>query len=567
MKKFLRFSLVALFAVLGMSNAMAEDTDVVFTLNDPDAITALGITLPDAGQGTTVESMSNGEVTITCTSGSTATRIYQGSGKNEGKYDFRIYKDGGTLTFTAGSNYVKKIVITGNNLGNLSGDDYSAGTWTGSEKSVTLTATGTATIYTITVTYGEDSGDDPTPQDVDLYTEPFTSNEGKFTINDVTLPSGLSYVWSFSNNYGAKASAYVSNTYYETESWLISPVIDLTNATNTKIYFSHAINKFVDIATAKEQAVVLVKVGDGDWTVLAGVVYPEEQGWTFVENTIDVSSIFDGNKVQVAFKYTSSSESAGTWEIKPFTIKGKGEAVVEEPAAPDPSHVLANIGELLALDATEDVELTLGDDAQVLFVNNNNIYIRDNTGAFCLYKSGISVTANQMISGKIRGDLSYYGNSGVTMPELEPNKYAELDKLTISDGEEAQPAATASIDELADYMCDLVKLENVKAIVKTEGSTNTYYLTDGTDEVIATNLAGLKSHVDAADDINVIALVAVSSNKLRLYPISIETIDTGISALTIDTDVNAPMYNLKGERVDANYRGVVIKGGKKTIQK
>ena len=42
---------------------------------------------------------------------------------------------------------------------------------------------------------------------------------------------------------------------------------------------------------------------------------------------------------------------------------------------------------------------------------------------------------------------------------------------------------------------------------------------------------------------------------------------TGISALTIDTDVNAPMYNLKGERVDANYRGVVIKGGKKTIQK
>lgn len=44
-------------------------------------------------------------------------------------------------------------------------------------------------------------------------------------------------------------------------------------------------------------------------------------------------------------------------------------------------------------------------------------------------------------------------------------------------------------------------------------------------------------------------------------------IDTGIQNLTIDADVNAPMYNLKGERVDANYRGVVIKAGKKTIQK
>ena len=40
-----------------------------------------------------------------------------------------------------------------------------------------------------------------------------------------------------------------------------------------------------------------------------------------------------------------------------------------------------------------------------------------------------------------------------------------------------------------------------------------------------------------------------------------------IQNLTIDVDDNAPMYNLKGERVDANYRGVVIKGGKKTIQK
>lgn len=565
MKKFLRFSLVALFAVLGMSNAMAENTDVVFTLNTTDGITSLGIDLPDAGKGTKVEEMAKDGVTITCTSGSTDTRIYQGSGNNAGKYDFRIYKDGGSMTFTAGDKLVKKIVITGSNLTNLSADDYSNGTWIGSETSVTLTATATATIYTITVTIGEDSGDDPA-QDVDLYTEPFTSNEGKFTINDVTLPSALSYVWKF-NSYGAVASGFVSNTSYETESWLISPVIDLANATDTKLYFTHALNKFKDVDTAKEQAVVMVKVGDGAWEALEGVVYPTSLGWDFVENTIDVSSKFDGKKVQVAFKYTSSSESAGTWEIKPFTIKGKGEAVVEEPAAPDPSHVLANIGELLALDATEDVELTLGDDAQVLFVNNNNIYIRDNTGAFCLYKSGITVEANQMISGKIRGDLSYYGNSGVTMPELEPNKYAELDKLTISDGEEAQPAATASIDELADYMCDLVKLENVKAIVKTEGSTNTYYLTDGTDEVIATNLAGLKSHVEAADDINVIALVAVSSNKLRLYPISIETIDTGIQNLTIDVDDNAPMYNLKGERVDANYRGVVIKGGKKTIQK
>lgn len=130
-------------------------TAVTFTLNDKDAIEALGITLPEAGQGTKVELIEKDGISIAATTaeGKTDTRIYQGSGNNEGKYDFRIYA-GGTLTFTAGSSYIKKIEFTGNNLSNLSGNNYSTGTWTGSAQSVTLTATGTATIYTITVTIG-----------------------------------------------------------------------------------------------------------------------------------------------------------------------------------------------------------------------------------------------------------------------------------------------------------------------------------------------------------------------------------------------------------------------------
>lgn len=41
---------------------------------------------------------------------------------------------------------------------------------------------------------------------------------------------------------------------------------------------------------------------------------------------------------------------------------------------------------------------------------------------------------------------------------------------------------------------------------------------------------------------------------------------TGIQNITVD-DVNAPAYSLDGRRVDANFRGVVIKNGKKLIQK
>ena len=42
---------------------------------------------------------------------------------------------------------------------------------------------------------------------------------------------------------------------------------------------------------------------------------------------------------------------------------------------------------------------------------------------------------------------------------------------------------------------------------------------------------------------------------------------TNISNISLDNDANAPAYSLDGRRVDQNYRGVVIKGGKKMIQK
>ena len=43
--------------------------------------------------------------------------------------------------------------------------------------------------------------------------------------------------------------------------------------------------------------------------------------------------------------------------------------------------------------------------------------------------------------------------------------------------------------------------------------------------------------------------------------------DTGIAALKAVKAENAAIYNLAGQRVDANYKGVVIANGQKKIQK
>ena len=42
---------------------------------------------------------------------------------------------------------------------------------------------------------------------------------------------------------------------------------------------------------------------------------------------------------------------------------------------------------------------------------------------------------------------------------------------------------------------------------------------------------------------------------------------TGVGAIKADADVNAPAYNLKGQRVTEGYKGLVIKNGKKVIMK
>ena len=52
----------------------------------------------------------------------------------------------------------------------------------------------------------------------------------------------------------------------------------------------------------------------------------------------------------------------------------------------------------------------------------------------------------------------------------------------------------------------------------------------------------------------------------RIY--SINNITTGINKVETDTeDANAPVYNLSGQRVNDSYKGIVIKNGKKYINR
>lgn len=157
-----------------------------------------------------------------------------------------------------------------------------------------------------------------------IFSETFAANSlGQFTIENVNLPSGLDAVWKGSASYGAVATAYVSasQTNLDSDSRLVSPVIDLGSASAPALSFEHALNFFADIATARQQATVEAREEGGEWETLEGVTYPTEMGWSFVPSGSISLAKFAGKKIQIAFHYTSTAAKAGTWEVKNVIIK------------------------------------------------------------------------------------------------------------------------------------------------------------------------------------------------------------------------------------------------------
>ena len=152
------------------------------------------------------------------------------------------------------------------------------------------------------------------------YEESFAASQGDFTIDNVAKPDGLNFVWAWNSSKYMKASGFYSNTNYETESWLISPVVDLATAKEPAVYFSQCINKyFFDVAA---EATLWIREEGGNWNQIqiGHPELPESGNWSKMTDYVYPVGEFAGKKVQVGFKYVSTSNGAGTWEVKNFKL-------------------------------------------------------------------------------------------------------------------------------------------------------------------------------------------------------------------------------------------------------
>lgn len=152
------------------------------------------------------------------------------------------------------------------------------------------------------------------------FVETFAASLGDFTMNDVLLPEGSTYVWKYDSYNGqgyAKASGYV-NTKQNTESWLVSPLVDLAGTDAAVLTFEHTGKYFGDMT---KEATVWAKKEGGEWSQLEIPTYMAGNDYVFVNSgNIDLKD-YIGGKMQFAFKYVSSTEAAGTWEVKNVIVK------------------------------------------------------------------------------------------------------------------------------------------------------------------------------------------------------------------------------------------------------
>ena len=193
-----------------------------------------------------------------------------------------------------------------------------------------------------------------------IFSEDFSKGQGQFKFIDIEKGT-LSYVWkatSYNASYYLYASAFANNVANAAESWSVSPAIDLSDCTKAFLNFEHAINKIgtgvpAEMMTVWASTDYTNDIKAATWTKLNVPAYPDGTSWSFIKSgEIDLQS-FTGKKVYIGFKYTSTAQAAGVWEVANFEIKGNGTPMEnpgeddddpEEPEVPSGANLLTNGG-------------------------------------------------------------------------------------------------------------------------------------------------------------------------------------------------------------------------------
>ena len=425
----------------------------------------------------------------------------------------RVYKNA-TFTISSTTKDIAKIVVTAiiNNTigangfvadGYAAATDKSTGTWTGNSKSITLTASGGQVRLTKVDVYFADASDTRTATEI-TFADGYATKILKDSPFDVLLPTATVTA-------GGTAVAGATVTWESSDENIVAIAGNKLNA--------------------------------------------KEQG------KVTITATYAGNTT-----YKSSTKS---YELKSY----KGYFTLAEMVGDVTNgNSKWTTGELVVyLMADEDGGNITPREELVTYANGKYTYITNGTQNMLLYGSGLDLAQGDKIkpaelnvaTGTVKaiyGTLKIFNG----LPELEVE---EADVTKTSTGNSVTPT-TITIAQLANNINNYVKIENAE-YVSADGKTLTFKV--GDESFTVYNQWGIDiTSLAVGSKYTLTGMGAVykknDTTTYQLYPIDF-TLATAIDGITTIDDADAPVYNLQGQRVGAEYRGVVIKNGKKLIQK
>lgn len=227
-----------------------------------------------------------------------------------------------------------------------------------------------------------DGGTQPGGETVVL-DESFATSQGNFEIDNKQLPEGGTYVWKHDAGtpeggnpyYYMKASAFINKAAKASESWLISPEVDLSTATNATLTFMHIINHAGDMQT--QQTLWVTETSTENWQQVTIPNYPAGNNWNEVSSgNIDLSA-YAGKKIKFAFKYVSTTAAAATWEVYDVKVVANGEGGGTVDPEPEPGEEKTFFTEAMNNDGKEANKVKIG---TFTGWDNSNLTFSDESG-------------------------------------------------------------------------------------------------------------------------------------------------------------------------------------------
>ncbi|MBO7120240.1 MAG: M6 family metalloprotease domain-containing protein [Bacteroidaceae bacterium] len=216
--------------------------------------------------------------------------------------------------------------------------------------------------------------------------------------------------------------------------------------------------------------------------------------------------------------------------------------------------------------------LLLLNDAQVLYVYGNDIYLRDATGSLMLSGTGLSVSKNDVLNGSILGRLAHSN----LMPQFIPSDaQSTVENVTVSSGAAPQPVELMGDELTPGRYADLV-LVHCLTLVRDGG----VFAEIGDRRVrlwnkfqikspkisLPSNIAEKYFDVTAIYGTDVVNGNVIDELYLLSSPVEGDDPD-GIRTVQAQEMPTSVLYNLQGQRVGQGYKGIVVENGKKVLRK